>query len=108
DDYSAAFGDRYAREGLGALSPGAPPPGAVSSHQGHRERADDMWGAPPRTAFRLPLDDSDEAPEGYPVKADTKTGHHFSPGSARYDEVRAEIWFSSEEFARTNGFVRAD
>ncbi|ULE32937.1 LGFP repeat-containing protein [Mycobacterium sp. IDR2000157661] len=59
-------------------------------------------------AFRLPLGDSDEAPEGYPVKADTQTGRYWSPGSAGYDDVRAEIWFSSEEFAVTNGFVRGD
>jgi uncharacterized protein with LGFP repeats len=61
-----------------------------------------------RTAFRLPLGDSNEAPEGYPVKADTQSGRYWSPGSAGYDEVHAEIWFSSEEFAVTNGFVRGD
>jgi uncharacterized protein with LGFP repeats len=63
---------------------------------------------PGRTAFRLPLDDPDEAPEGYLVKADTKTGRYFAPGSPSYDSTRAEIWFSSEEFARTNGFVPGD
>jgi len=25
-----------------------------------------------------------------------------------YDDARAEIWFASEELARTNGFVRAN
>ncbi|OBI79427.1 LGFP repeat-containing protein [Mycobacterium sp. E740] len=59
-------------------------------------------------AFRLPFGDSDEAPQGYPIKADTQSGRYWVPGSADYDEVQAEIWFSSEEFARTNGFVRAD
>jgi uncharacterized protein with LGFP repeats len=61
-----------------------------------------------RTAFRLPLGDSIEAPEGYPIKADTQSGQYWSPGSAGYDDVHAEIWFSSEEFAVTNGFVRGD
>lgn len=63
---------------------------------------------PSRTAFRLPLDDPNEVPQGYPIKADTKSGLYFVPGSALYDVVRAEIWFASEEFARTNGFVAGE
>jgi uncharacterized protein with LGFP repeats len=64
--------------------------------------------APNGTALHLPLDDPDEAPEGYPIKADTKSGLYWAPGSTVYDEVRAEIWFVSEELAVTNGFVRAN
>jgi uncharacterized protein with LGFP repeats len=64
--------------------------------------------APTQTALHLPLDDPSEAPEGYPIKADTKSGLYWAPGSALYDDARAEIWFASEEFARTNGFVRGD
>ena len=63
---------------------------------------------PSRTALRLPLDDPNEAPEGYPIKADTKSGLYWAPVSALYDDARAEIWFASEEIARTNGFVRGD
>jgi uncharacterized protein with LGFP repeats len=64
--------------------------------------------APNGTALHLPLDDPNEAPEGYPIKADTKSGLYWAPGSTLYDEARAEIWFASEELARTNGFVRAN
>jgi uncharacterized protein with LGFP repeats len=63
---------------------------------------------PSEIAFRLALDDAEEAPEGYPIKADTKSGLYWAPGSALYDDARAEIWFVNEEFARTNGFVRAN
>jgi uncharacterized protein with LGFP repeats len=63
---------------------------------------------PLRTALRLPLDDPNQAPEGYPIKADTESGLYWAPGSALYDDARAEIWFASEEFARTNGFVSGD
>lgn len=63
---------------------------------------------PGRTAIHLPLDDSGAAPAGYPVKADTRTGLYWTPGSRGYDDVAAEIYFASEEFARTNGFVRGD
>lgn len=60
------------------------------------------------TALHLPLDDLQRAPQGYPIKADTKSGLYWSPDSREYDDAVAEIWFASEEFARTNGFVRAD
>lgn len=58
-----------------------------------------------RVAFLVPLDDPNEAPEGYPVKANTKTGVYWAPGSPAYDDASAEIWFASEELARVNGFV---
>ena len=58
-----------------------------------------------RVAFLVPLDDSNEPPEGYPVKANTKTGVYWTPGSPLYDDASAEIWFASEELARVNGFV---
>lgn len=60
---------------------------------------------PSRTSLHLPLDDPNRAPEGYPIKVDTKSGLYWAPGSAHYDDARAEIWFASEELARTNGFV---
>ncbi|MCV6982019.1 hypothetical protein H7I53_17535 [Mycolicibacterium pulveris] len=63
---------------------------------------------PAQPAFRLSLDSSGEAPEGYPIKADTKSGRYWVPGSTHYEEAQAEIWFTTEEFARANGFVRAD
>jgi uncharacterized protein with LGFP repeats len=62
--------------------------------------------APAQTALRLALDDPYHAPAGYPVKADTTTGVYWLPGSGHYDQARAEIWFASEEFALTNGFVK--
>jgi uncharacterized protein with LGFP repeats len=60
------------------------------------------------TSMRLATGDRYRAPEGYPVKADTKTGRYWAPGSPGYRDVEAEIWFASEDFAQTNGFVRAD
>jgi uncharacterized protein with LGFP repeats len=60
---------------------------------------------PPRTAFQLPMGDPNEAPDGYPIKANTRSGVYWAPGSAMYDDASAEIWFASEELARLNGFV---
>jgi uncharacterized protein with LGFP repeats len=63
---------------------------------------------PQRVAFLLPLDDPNEAPDGYPIKANTKSGVYWAPGSALYDDASAEIWFATEELARVNGFVADD
>ena len=59
-------------------------------------------------SLRLATEDQVSPPDGYPVKADTKTGVYWTPGSDRYDRARAEIWFTSEEFALTNGFTKGD
>ncbi|HYO02003.1 MAG TPA: hypothetical protein VET27_08970 [Mycobacterium sp.] len=58
------------------------------------------------TSLRLANDDPFDAPQGYPIKADTKTGLYWMPGTDQYDRARAEIWFASEEFALTNGFTK--
>ncbi|MEW2480630.1 hypothetical protein AB0876_13680 [Mycobacterium sp. NPDC049093] len=77
------------------------------AHSG-RHAAIELDEIPTATAIHLPLDDPHRAPEGYPIKADTKSGRYWAPDSSEYDDAVAEIWFASEEFARTNGFVRTD
>ncbi|MBP2452941.1 LGFP repeat-containing protein [Mycolicibacterium lutetiense] len=77
------------------------------AHSG-RHAAIELDEIPSATAIHLPLEDPNRAPEGYPIKADTRSGRYWSPDSSEYDEAVAEIWFASEEFARTNGFVRTD
>ncbi|KMO82958.1 hypothetical protein BST22_08380 [Mycolicibacterium chubuense] len=73
---------------------------------GRHARVDIDEPAPMGTALHLPLDDPDEVPDGYPIKADTRSGLYWTPGSADYEEAPAQIWFATEEIARTNGFVR--
>ena len=77
------------------------------AHSG-RHAAIELDEIPSATAIHLPLEDPNRAPEGYPIKADTKSGRYWAPDSSEYDDAVAEIWFASEEFARTNGFVRTD
>jgi uncharacterized protein with LGFP repeats len=82
-----------------------------------RHGADEPDGAPvdeaasapeALTAIHLPLADPYRAPTGYPIKADTKSGLYWAPESDLYDHVPAEVYFVSEDFARANGFVKAD
>lgn len=63
---------------------------------------------PVGTAVHLPLADPRQVPGGYPIKADTRSGLYWAPDSPDYREATAEIYFASEEMARTMGFVRAD
>jgi uncharacterized protein with LGFP repeats len=87
--------------------PTAPERDPLTDTGRHARIIDDEWDAP-RTAFLLPLDDPDAAPDGYPVKANTKSGQYWSPGSPFYDDARAEIWFATEDLARANGFVSGE
>ncbi|GAB7070315.1 LGFP repeat-containing protein [Mycobacterium hodleri] len=57
-------------------------------------------------SLRLASGGGRDAPNGYPIKADTKTGLYWTPDSGGYDDVQPEIWFASEEFALTNGFAK--
>jgi uncharacterized protein with LGFP repeats len=75
---------------------------------GRHARIDVDEPAPMGTALHMPLDDPHEMPDGYPIKADTRTGLYWTADSADYAEAPAEIWFASEEMARTNGFVRGE
>jgi uncharacterized protein with LGFP repeats len=71
---------------------------------------DPQSAAPPaaQTAFRLPLDDPYTAPDGYSIKADTKSGLYWGPESDLYNHIPADVYFINEEFARANGFVKAE
>ncbi|MBB2990187.1 uncharacterized protein with LGFP repeats [Mycolicibacterium iranicum] len=75
---------------------------------GRHARIDIDEPMPLGTALHMPFDDPQEIPSGYPVKADTKSGLYWAPDSADYHEAPVEIWFASEEIARTNGFVRGE
>jgi uncharacterized protein with LGFP repeats len=85
-----------------------PAPFVDDAPSGRHAAVDIDEPAPGRTAIQLAVDGSRVPPTGYPVKADTKTGLYWMPGSRGYDDAVAEIYFASEEFARTNGFVRGD
>ncbi|MGE2734125.1 LGFP repeat-containing protein [Mycolicibacterium vaccae] len=74
---------------------------------GRHARIDDEEPTPGGTAVHMPLDDPSAVPEGYPVKADTRSGLYWTPEDREYTDAPAELWFASEEMAITNGFVRS-
>jgi uncharacterized protein with LGFP repeats len=87
----------------------APAPGRdPMTDTGRHARIDFDEPLPQGTALHMPYDDPTEIPEGYPVKADTKSGLYWTPDSVDYHEAPVEIWFATEEIARTNGFIRGE
>ena len=54
-----------------------------------------------------PLEDVQQAPEGFPVKGNEDSKKYHEPGSQWFDQTVAEVWFSSVEAAEAAGFGKA-
>ncbi|OAN32749.1 LGFP repeat-containing protein [Mycolicibacterium iranicum] len=100
--------DDLAAEQEPTVAPVAAPVTESVTDTGRHARIDIDEPMPLGTALHMPFDDPHEIPPGYPIKADTKSGLYWAPDSADYHEAPVEIWFASEEIARTNGFVRGE
>jgi uncharacterized protein with LGFP repeats len=90
----------------GAVPPPAEPDDTDSNAEVMAPDIHDEAVAPP--AIHLPLEDPNEAPEGYPIKGSMRSGSYYTPDSAAYEGTVAEIWFATEELAQANGFSKAD
>lgn len=53
-----------------------------------------------------PLEDPNEAPEGFPIKGNANSKKYHVPGSSFYDRTIAEIWFATEEDAEAAGYEK--
>ncbi|MFY9190786.1 MAG: 50S ribosomal protein L17 [Lawsonella sp.] len=53
-----------------------------------------------------PLDDPNEAPEGYPIKGNANSMKYHTPESPFYGRTVAEIWFATEEDAEAAGYEK--
>jgi large subunit ribosomal protein L17 len=60
--------------------------------------------APYGEGSHAPLDDPNEAPEGFPIKGNEDSKLYHVPGSAHYDRTVAEVWFATPEAAEAAGF----
>ena len=48
--------------------------------------------------------DTTDAPEGYPVKVNVRSGIYHEPGGRSYDRTRADRWYRSASDAEADGF----
>jgi len=60
--------------------------------------------APYGEGSHAPLDDPEEAPEGFPIKGNADSMLYHVPGSAFYDRTEAEVWFADTDAAEAAGF----
>ncbi|WP_363320528.1 50S ribosomal protein L17 [Pseudonocardia sp.] len=68
------------------------------------EEAAESADAPYGEGSHAPLDDPQEAPEGFEVKGNADSMLYHVPGSSFYDRTVAEVWFASAEAAEAAGF----
>lgn len=54
-----------------------------------------------------PMENVDEAPDGFPIKGNENSMKFHEPDSQWYDQTEAEVWFDSVESAEAAGFTRA-
>ena len=60
--------------------------------------------APYGEGSHAPLDDPEEAPEGFEIKGNADSMLYHVPGSPFYDRTVAEVWFATAEAAEAAGF----
>jgi large subunit ribosomal protein L17 len=61
--------------------------------------------APYGEGSHAPLDDPQQAPEGFEIKGNADSMLYHVPGSPSYDRTVAEVWFASAEAAEAAGFA---
>ena len=61
--------------------------------------------APYGEGSHAPLDDADEAPEGFEIKGNADSMLYHVPGTPFYDRTVAEVWFATPEAAEAAGFA---
>ncbi len=54
-----------------------------------------------------PLEDADQAPEGFPIKGNEDSMKYHTPDGQWFDQTTAEVWFDTEESAEAAGFTKA-
>jgi len=60
--------------------------------------------APYGEGSHAPLDDPDEAPEGFEIKGNADSMLYHLPGTPFYNRTVAEVWFATPEVAEAAGF----
>ena len=54
-----------------------------------------------------PMENVDDAPEGFPIKGNENSMKFHEPDGQWYGQTEAEVWFDSAESAEAAGFTRA-
>ena len=68
------------------------------------EESSSTEDAPYGEGSHAPLDDPDEAPEGFEIKGNADSMLYHLPGTPFYGRTVAEVWFATAEAAEAAGF----
>jgi large subunit ribosomal protein L17 len=63
--------------------------------------------APHGPGSHAPLEDVNEAPDGFPIKGNADSMKYHQPGGQWYDATIAEVWFRTADAAEAAGFTEA-
>jgi large subunit ribosomal protein L17 len=55
----------------------------------------------------VPLENADQAPEGFPIKANEGSMKYHTPDGQWFEQTTADVWFDSAESAQAAGFTEA-
>ena len=73
------------------------------------EQSDEVDGAGEElpAGAHAPLEDPEEAPEGFPIKGNRDSMKFHEPDGQWFAQTNAELWFDTTESAEAAGFTRA-
>jgi large subunit ribosomal protein L17 len=54
-----------------------------------------------------PLEDAEQAPEGFPIKGNEDSKKYHEPDGQWFDQTVAEVWFDTADSAEAAGFAKA-
>jgi large subunit ribosomal protein L17 len=64
-------------------------------------------GAEADAGSHAPLEDANEAPEGFPIKGNQDSMKYHEPDSQWFEQTVAEVWFDSAASAEAAGYTKA-
>ena len=64
-------------------------------------------GAEAHAGSHAPLEDADQAPEGFPIKGNQDSMKYHEPDSQGFEQTVAEVWFDSAASAEAAGYTKA-
>ena len=74
------------------------------------DTADDVVETEDAEAYagsHAPLEDADQAPEGFPIKGNKDSMKYHEPDGQWFEQTVAEVWFDSAASAEAAGFTKA-
>jgi large subunit ribosomal protein L17 len=93
-------------DGAAAVAPQPPAAEAEAAEQVlDAEESASTPEAPYGEGSHAPLDDPQQAPDGFEIKGNADSMLYHVPGSAHYNRTVAEVWFASPEAAEAAGFA---